>query len=68
MGKSMQGVAIIKWVPWLNQKTPYRNQDFLNALDDKKTLINVETLLAVAQSKLVTDQVNLFISLGGGRY
>jgi outer membrane protein, multidrug efflux system len=49
-------------------KLLYRDgrEGFLDTLDAEKTLTNVSTSLAVAESKLATDQVNLFLSLGGG--
>ena len=39
---------------------------YLPVLDATRTLINVEQSLALADSKLAADQVNLFLALGGG--
>jgi multidrug efflux system outer membrane protein len=41
-------------------------QGYLPVLDATRTLIAAEQAVAVAQSKLASDQVNLFLALGGG--
>ncbi|MDX3905496.1 MAG: efflux transporter outer membrane subunit [Pigmentiphaga sp.] len=40
--------------------------DFLTALDADRTLANAESALAAAQGQLASDQVALFLALGGG--
>src|SRR5262249_27499305 len=39
---------------------------FLPVLDADRTLASVEQSVAAADSRLATDQVNLFLALGGG--
>ncbi|MBV2134055.1 efflux transporter outer membrane subunit [Pseudomonas sp. MAP12] len=39
---------------------------YLDSLDADRTLAEAEAALAAAQAQLSTDQVNLFLSLGGG--
>lgn len=41
-------------------------EDFLSVLDAERTRANAEASLASAQSRLVSDQISLFLSLGGG--
>ncbi len=41
-------------------------ENFLTVLEAEEKFTNVSAQLAVAESKLATDQINLFISLGGG--
>jgi NodT family efflux transporter outer membrane factor (OMF) lipoprotein len=40
--------------------------DFLSALDAERTLANAESAVAASDAKLATDQVALFLALGGG--
>nr|WP_198951368.1 efflux transporter outer membrane subunit [Pigmentiphaga sp. NML080357] len=49
-------------------RTLYRlgRTDFLTALDADRTLAGSESALASAQGQLATDQVALFLALGGG--
>lgn len=53
---------------FLQTKSLYLNgrQEFLAVLEAQKTLTQVSSSLAIAESQLVTDQINLFLSLGGG--
>jgi outer membrane protein, multidrug efflux system len=53
---------------FLQTKSLYINgrQEFLSVLEAQKTLTAVSATLAVAESQIVTDQINLFLSLGGG--
>ncbi|AFE09706.1 outer membrane component of tripartite multidrug resistance system [Corallococcus coralloides DSM 2259] len=41
-------------------------EDFLTVLDAERTRANAEASLASAQTRLVSDQIALFLSLGGG--
>ncbi|MGE6761462.1 TolC family protein [Corallococcus interemptor] len=41
-------------------------ESFLTVLDAERTRANAEASLASAQSRLVSDQISLFLSLGGG--
>jgi NodT family efflux transporter outer membrane factor (OMF) lipoprotein len=49
-------------------RTLYRagRTDFLTALDAERTLAGSETALAASDAQLVSDQVALFLALGGG--
>jgi outer membrane protein TolC len=40
--------------------------DFLTTLDTQRTLASAESSLALSEAQLSTDQVNLFLALGGG--
>jgi NodT family efflux transporter outer membrane factor (OMF) lipoprotein len=40
--------------------------DFLSALDADRTLASSESMLAASDAQLATDQVQLFLALGGG--
>ena len=40
--------------------------DFLTTLDAERTLASSEAAVAASSAKLATDQVNLFLALGGG--
>ena len=40
--------------------------DFLTALDAERTLASDESSLAASDTKLISDQINLFLALGGG--
>jgi outer membrane protein TolC len=40
--------------------------DFLSALDAERTLAGAESAVAASDAKLATDQVGLFLALGGG--
>ena len=53
---------------FLQAKSLYRNgrENFFTVLEAEKTFTNVSASLAVAESKVATDQINLFLSLGGG--
>ena len=44
----------------------YGRTDFLTTLDADRTLASQESVLAASNTKLVSDQVTLFLSLGGG--
>ncbi|MFZ6773582.1 efflux transporter outer membrane subunit [Undibacterium sp. SXout7W] len=44
----------------------YGRTDFLNALEADRMLAAAESALAVSEAQLATDQINLFMSLGGG--
>jgi multidrug efflux system outer membrane protein len=44
----------------------YGRADFLTALDAERTLASAESTLAAAQAQLATDQIALFLALGGG--
>lgn len=39
---------------------------FFDVLQPEQEFTHVAAILAVTESKLVTDQINLFLSLGGG--
>lgn len=41
-------------------------EDFLTVLDAERTRANAEASLASAQTRLVADQISLFLSFGGG--
>jgi len=49
-------------------KTLYRygRTDFLTALDAERTLANDESTLAASSAKLASEQIGLFLALGGG--
>ncbi len=49
-------------------RTLYRagRTDFLTALDAERTLAGTETALSASDAQLVSDQVALFLALGGG--
>lgn len=51
---------------FIQAKSLYSNgrEGFLTVLEAEKSLTTVSALVAVAESKLVSDQVNLFLSLG----
>ncbi len=53
---------------FLQAKTLYLNgrEGYLSTLEAEMTLTNVSVSLANAESRLITDQINLFLSLGGG--
>jgi multidrug efflux system outer membrane protein len=44
----------------------YGRTDFLTVLDADRTLANAESILATSSAQLATDQVTLFLALGGG--
>jgi NodT family efflux transporter outer membrane factor (OMF) lipoprotein len=44
----------------------FGRSDFLTALDAERTLAAAESALAASDAQLVTDQVSLFLALGGG--
>jgi outer membrane protein TolC len=44
----------------------YGRTDFLSQLDADRTLATAETALAVSDAQLASDQVQLFLALGGG--
>ena len=44
----------------------YGRTDFLTTLDAARTLANTESALAASDAQLVKNQVNVFLSLGGG--
>lgn len=44
----------------------YGRTDFLTALDAERTLASAESALAAANAQLATDQITLFLALGGG--
>ena len=53
---------------FLQSKLLYHHgrENFLSVLEAQKALTDVSSSLAIAESKVVTDQVNVFLSLGGG--
>lgn len=44
----------------------YGKTDYLAVLDSERTLSNNTSALAASQAQLATDQINIFLALGGG--